>query len=240
MLAILHQISLQISSSTPSQAGIKGALAGTIWLMISIIPISIVLGVGTAIYLEEYAKDNFFTSFVKISISNLAGVPSIVFGLLGLTLFVRGGGIQALALGNSVIAALTMSLLILPIIIVSSQEAIRAVPNSVREASYGLGANKWQTIRRVVLPVALPGILTGFILSLSRALGETAPLILIGIPTILLATPTSIMSMFTALLTQIYTWAKMPQAEFQNVASANNYYITCNLITNERSSHFLT
>lgn len=122
------------SSSTPSQAGIKGALAGTIWLMISIIPISIVLGVGTAIYLEEYAKDNFFTSFVKISISNLAGVPSIVFGLLGLTLFVRGGGIQALALGNSVIAAaLTMSLLILPIIIVSSQEAIRAVPNSVRE-----------------------------------------------------------------------------------------------------------
>ena len=185
------------SSSTPSQAGIKGALAGTIWLMISIIPISIVLGVGTAIYLEEYAKDNFFTSFVKISISNLAGVPSIVFGLLGLTLFVRGGGIQALALGNSVIAALTMSLLILPIIIVSSQEAIRAVPNSVREASYGLGANKWQTIRRVVLPVALPGILTGFILSLSRALGETAPLILIGIPTILLATPTSIMSMFT-------------------------------------------
>ena len=104
MLAILHQISLQISSSTPSQAGIKGALAGTIWLMISIIPISIVLGVGTAIYLEEYAKDNFFTSFVKISISNLAGVPSIVFGLLGLTLFVRGGGIQALALGNSVIS----------------------------------------------------------------------------------------------------------------------------------------
>ena len=208
------------SSSTPSQAGIKGALAGTIWLMISIIPISIVLGVGTAIYLEEYAKDNFFTSFVKISISNLAGVPSIVFGLLGLTLFVRGGGIQALALGNSVIAAaLTMSLLILPIIIVSSQEAIRAVPNSVR-SSYGLGANKWQTIRRVVLPAALPGILTGFILSLSRALGETAPLILIGIPTILLATPTSIMSMFTALPTQIYTWAKMPQAEFQNVASA--------------------
>ena len=112
-----------------------------------------------------------------------------------------------------------MSLLILPIIIVSSQEAIRAVPNSVREA-YGLGANKWQTIRRVVLPAALPGILTGFILSLSRALGETAPLILIGIPTILLATPTSIMSMFTALPTQIYTWAKMPQAEFQNVASA--------------------
>ena len=178
------------SSSTPSQAGIKGALAGTLWLMITIIPISIILGVGTAIYLEEYARDNMFTSFVKICISNLAGVPSIVFGLLGLTLFVRGAGIESLSLGNTVIAAaLTMSLLILPIIIVSSQEAIRAVPNSVREASYGLGGNKWQTIRKVVLPAALPGILTGFILSLSRALGETAPLILIGIPTIFLAVP---------------------------------------------------
>ena len=196
------------SSSTPSQAGIKGALAGTLWLMITIIPISIILGVGTAIYLEEYARDNMFTSFVKICISNLAGVPSIVFGLLGLTLFVRGAGIESLSLGNTVIAAaLTMSLLILPIIIVSSQEAIRAVPNSVREASYGLGGNKWQTIRKVVLPAALPGILTGFILSLSRALGETAPLILIGIPTIFLAVPSGLFSMFTALPTQIYTWA---------------------------------
>ena len=207
--------------------------------MISIIPISIVLGVGTTIYLEEYAKDNFFTSFVKISISNLAGVPSIVFGLLGLTLFVRGGGIQALALGNSVIAAaLTMSLLILPIIIVSSREAIRAVPNSVREASCGLGANKWQTIRRVVLPAALPGILTGFILSLSRALGETAPLILIGIPTILCNT------------NKHYVYVQHYQLKFtlglkclklnSKCCISNNYYITCNLITNERSSHFLT
>ena len=209
------------SSSTPADAGIKGALVGSIWLILSIIPISIILGIGTAIYLEEYAKDNFFTSFVKISISNLAGVPSIVFGLLGLTLFVRGAGIESLSLGNTVIAAaLTMSLLILPIIIVSSQEAIRAVPNSVREASYGLGGNKWQTIRRVVLPAALPGILTGFILSLSRALGETAPLVMIGIPTILLATPSGLLDQFSALPTQIYTWAKMPQAEFQNVASA--------------------
>lgn len=124
-------------------------------------------------------------------------------------------------MGNSILAAaLTMTLLILPIIIVSSQEAIRAVPNSVREASFGLGANKWQTIRRVVLPAALPGILTGFILSLSRALGETAPLVLIGIPTILLATPRSILDQFSALPIQIFTWAKMPQEEFQNVASA--------------------
>ena len=153
------------SSSTPADAGIKGALVGSIWLILSIIPISIILGIGTAIYLEEYARDNIFTQIVKVSISNLAGVPSIVFGLLGYTLFVGAAG-----LGNSVLA--------------------------------------------------LPGILTGFILSLSRALGETAPLVMIGIPTILLATPSGLLDQFSALPTQIYTWAKMPQAEFQNVASA--------------------
>ncbi len=163
------QFFTNFSSSTPSMAGVKGALIGSLWLMLSIIPLSIILGIGTAIYLEEYAKNNKFTQFVKISISNLAGVPSVVFGLLGYTLFVGGAGIEALKMGNSILAAaLTMTLLILPIIIVSSQEAIRAVPNSVREASYGLGANKWQTIRRVVLPAALPGILTGFILSLQE------------------------------------------------------------------------
>ncbi len=209
------------SSSTPSMAGVKGGLIGTIWLMITIIPISIILGVGTAIYLEEYAKDNALTSFIKVSISNLAGVPSVVFGLLGLTIFVRGMGIEALALSNSVLAAaLTMSLLILPVIIVASQEAIRSVPSSVREASYGLGGNKWQTIRRVVLPAAIPGILTGFILALSRALGETAPLILIGIPTVLLSLPSSVFDQFQALPMSIYNWAKLPQDEFQNVASA--------------------
>lgn len=209
------------SSSTPSMAGIKGAFIGTIWLMITIIPITITLGVGTAIYLEEYAKENALTNFIKVSISNLAGVPSVVFGLLGLTIFVRGMGIDSIALGNSVLAAaLTMSLLILPVIIVASQEAIRSVPSSVKEASYGLGANKWQTIRRVVLPAAIPGILTGFILALSRALGETAPLILIGIPTILLQLPSTIFDQFQALPMSIYSWTKLPQEEFQNVASA--------------------
>lgn len=189
--------------------------------MVTIIPISIILGVGTAIYLEEYAKDNALTSFIKVCISNLAGVPSVVFGLLGLTIFVRGMGIEALALSNSVLAAaLTMSLLILPVIIVASQEAIRSVPSPVREASYGLGGNKWQTIRRVVLPAAIPGILTGFILALSRALGETAPLILIGIPTVLLSLPSSVFDQFQALPMAIYNWAKLPQDEFQNVASA--------------------
>ena len=162
------QFFTRFSSSTPALAGIKGALVGTLWLMATIIPISLILGVGTAIYLEEYAKDNAFTQFIRVNISNLAGVPSIIFGLLGLTLFVRGAGIESLSLGKTVIAAgLTLSLLILPVIIVASQEAIRAVPQSVRDASYGLGANKWQTIYRVILPAALPGVLTGRILALS-------------------------------------------------------------------------
>lgn len=212
---------MNFSSSTPSMAGVKGGLIGTIWLMLTIIPISIILGVGTAIYLEEYASNNAFTQFIKISISNLAGVPSVVFGILGLTIFVRGMGIPGLTLSNSVIAAaLTMTLLILPVIIVASQEAIRSVPNSVKEASLGLGATKWQTIKNVILPAAIPGILTGFILALSRALGETAPLILIGIPTVLLALPSSIFDQFQALPMNIYTWSKLPQEEFQNVASA--------------------
>lgn len=209
------------SSTDPKKAGIKGALIGTLWLMLTIAPIAVVLGVATAIYMEEYAKDNKFTRFVKVNISNLASVPSVVFGLLGLTLFVRGAGIESLSLGKSVLAAaLTMALMILPVIIVSSQEAIRAVPGAIREASLGLGATKWQTITNIVLPASIPGILTGTILALSRAIGETAPLVVIGIPTIFLKTPDSIMDRFQALPMQIYTWAKLPKAEFQFVSSA--------------------
>ncbi|PTH61567.1 phosphate ABC transporter permease PtsA [Staphylococcus agnetis] len=204
------------SSSSASTAGVKGALIGTLWLMMTLIPIALVLGVGSAIYLEEYAKDNAFTKFVKINISNLASVPSIVYGLLGATIFVG-----LLKLGNSVIAAaLTLALLILPVIIVASQEAIRAVPNSVKEASYGLGANKWQTIKNVVLPAAIPGIVTGVILAISRAIGETAPLIAIGIPTILLRTPNSILDSFQTLPLQIYDWARKPGLDFQALSSA--------------------
>ncbi|MDP4468364.1 phosphate ABC transporter permease PstA [Staphylococcus hyicus] len=204
------------SSSSASTAGIKGALIGTLWLMMTLIPIALVLGVGSAIYLEEYAKDNAFTKFVKINISNLASVPSIVYGLLGATIFVG-----LLKLGNSVIdAALTLALLILPVIIVASQEAIRAVPNSVKEASYGLGANKWQTIKNVVLPAAIPGIVTGVILAISRAIGETAPLVAIGIPTILLRTPNSILDSFQTLPLQIYDWARKPGLDFQALSSA--------------------
>lgn len=203
-------------SRFPEKAGIKAALIGSIWLMCVVAPVSITLGVGTAIYLEEYAKKNKLNDFIRMNISNLAGVPSVVFGLLGLTIFVR-----ALSLGNSILAAgFTMSLLILPVIIVAAQEAIRAVPQDVREASYGMGATKWQTITQIVLPSAIPGILTGAILALSRAVGETAPLVVIGIPVIIQFLPENLLSQFTALPMQIYDWAKRPQAEFQFVASA--------------------
>lgn len=204
------------ASRFPEKAGIKAALIGSLWLMLVVAPVSMILGIGSAIYLEEYAKKNKMNDFIRVNISNLAGVPSVVFGLLGLTIFVR-----ALALGNSILAAgFTMSLLILPVIIVASQEAIRAVPGEVRAASYGMGATKWQTIVRVVLPSAIPGILTGSILALSRAIGETAPLVVIGVPVIIQFLPTGVMDTFTALPMQIYDWAKRPQADFQNVASA--------------------
>ena len=204
------------ASRFPDQAGIKAALVGSIWLMAVVAPTSILLGVGSAIYLEEYAKKGHITTFIQMNISNLAGVPSVVFGLLGLTIFVR-----ALALGNSILAAgFTMSLLILPVIIVAAQEAIRSVPGELRDASYGMGATKWQTIVRIILPAAIPGILTGSILALSRAIGETAPLIVVGIPVIIQFLPEGVMDTFTALPMQIYDWSSRPQAEFQTVAAA--------------------
>ncbi|MCM3611266.1 phosphate ABC transporter permease PstA [Planococcus sp. MERTA32b] len=204
------------ASRFPEQAGIKAALVGSIWLMAVVAPTSIILGVGSALYLEEYARQNRITTFIRMNISNLAGVPSVVFGLLGLTIFVR-----ALALGNSILAAgFTMSLLILPVIIVASQEAIRSVPGELRDASYGMGATKWQTIVKIILPAAIPGILTGSILALSRAIGETAPLIVIGVPVIIQFLPAGVMDTFTALPMQIYDWSSRPQQEFQQVAAA--------------------
>jgi phosphate transport system permease protein len=205
-----------LPSRKPEQAGVYAALIGTIWLMAVVAPVSLLIGVGTAIYLEEYAKKNFITDFIKVNISNLAGVPSIVFGLLGLTVFVR-----ALALGTSVLAAgLTMSLLVLPVIIVASQEAIRAVPRELREASFAMGATKWQTIVRIVLPASIPGIITGAILALSRAIGETAPLVVLGMPLFLAFLPRSLLDMITVLPMQIYNWTGRPQAEFHALAAA--------------------
>ncbi|ANC77874.1 phosphate ABC transporter, permease protein PstA [Fictibacillus phosphorivorans] len=204
------------ASRMPERAGIWAALLGTIWVMAVTAPVSFILGVGTAIYLEEYAKKNAFTKFVQINISNLAGVPSIVFGLLGLTIFVR-----LLGLGSSVLAGgLTMSLLILPVIVVASQEAIRTVPREIREASFGMGATKWQTIRRIVFPAALPGILTGTILALSRAVGETAPLLVLGALAYVAFVPENIFSQFTVLPIQLYNWTSRPQEEFHMIAAS--------------------
>ena len=205
-------------STDPEKAGILGAISGSFWLMVVVAPLTLILGVGTAIYLEEYAKKGKFTSFIQMNISNLASVPSIVFGLLGMTVFLRG-----MSLGNIVLTGgLTMSLLILPVVVVSSQEAIRAVPGFLREASYGMGATKWQTIRNVVLPTSLPGILTGVILALSRAIGETAPLTVLGIPALLMPIPEGIFDKFTVLPLQIYYWTVDAAlvAEYASLASA--------------------
>lgn len=204
------------SSRIPEKNGIWPALIGSLWLMMITAPLTFIIGVSTAIYLEEYAKDNWFSRFVRMNISNLAGVPSIVYGLLGLTVFVR-----MFYFGNSILSgALTLTLLVLPILIVSAQEAIRAVPVSKRQASYALGANKWQTVVKVVLPSALPGILTGSILSLSRAIGETAPIIAIGAVSFTRAIPNGLLDSFTALPVQIFSWAGMSNRAFEHVASA--------------------
>lgn len=205
-------------STQPERAGIMGAILGTFWLMLVVAPVTMFLGVSTALYLELYAKKGRVQALIQTNISNLAGVPSIVYGILGLTVFAR-----AMNFGNVVLAGgLTMSLLILPIVIVASQEAIRAVPNPLAEASYGMGATKWQTIKTIILPVALPGILTGAILSLSRAIGETAPLVVIGIPALLLPFPGGIFDKFTVLPMQIYYWTldSSLTAEYANLAAA--------------------
>ena len=203
-------------SRFPAQAGIKAALWGTLWLIGLTALFSIPVGIGAAIYLEEYARRNWLNTLIEINIANLAGTPSIVYGILGLSIFVRW-----LALGRSVLAgALTMSLLILPVTIIASREALRAVPSSIRLAAFALGATRWQTVRAHVLPAALPGILTGVILGLSRAIGETAPLIMIGALTYVAFTPAGPLDAFTALPIQIFNWASRPQREFYGLAAA--------------------
>lgn len=205
-------------SIRPEKAGIKSVIIGSALLMLVVAPVTLFIGVATAIFLEEYAKKGYVNTLISVNISNLAGVPSVIFGLLGLTVFGRMFG-----LGSSILAGgLTLSLLVLPNVVVASQEAIKAVPNYLREASYGLGATKWTTVRKVVLPSAIPGIMTGSILALSRAIGETAPLVVLGIPTLILKTPESIMDDFTALPIQIYYWTldTVLTKEYANLAAA--------------------
>ena len=203
-------------SRIPSKAGILPALVGTLWVTILVAIITFPIGVAAAIYLEEYAGRGRWARIMKLNISNLAGVPSIVYGIFGLALFVR-----LLGLGRTVFAAsLTLSLLILPVVIISSMEAFRAVPPSQREAAYALGATRWQMIRRSLLPSAAPGILTGIVLAVGRAVGETAPLILIGAVTFVTFVPVNpFEDKYTVLPIQIYNWATRPQAAFQEISA---------------------
>jgi phosphate transport system permease protein len=243
-------------SRKPEQAGMKSAIFGSLIMMTLTGIFSFPLGVGAAIYLEEYAPKNWLTNFINININNLAGVPSIVYGMLGLTVFGRMfglftakswlvkllnlpvgqgalGGLQfnlfgiswleiRLPFNQSLLAgALTMTMLILPVVIISSREAIRSVPYTIREAAFGLGATKWQVVSKQVIPIAMPGIITGIILSLSRAIGETAPLIIMGAFTYVPFLPKSIWDQFTVIPIQIYNWITLPQKEFRvNLAAA--------------------
>ena len=203
-------------SRHPEQAGLKAAIFGTLWIMGLTAALTIPIGVSAAVYLEEYAPKNWLTSLLEVNISNLAGVPSIVYGLLGLGLFV-----QLMALGKTVIAgAMTLTLLVLPIVILASREAIRAVPGTYREAAYALGADQWQVIRSVVLPAASPGILTGTILAMSRAIGEAAPIVVISGLVYLTFVPANPLDRFTALPLQIFNWASRPQEDFRELAAA--------------------
>lgn len=210
----LRRINWSFFTSLPSRfaerAGIVTALAGMMSLLFFTIIIALPIGIMAGVYLQEYGTRNRFARFIEVNIANLAGVPSVIYGILGLTLFVRTFG-----MGNSLMAgALTLALLILPIIIVATREAIRAVPNSLREASYGMGATKWQTTRRVVIPSALGGILTGIILALSRAVGETAPLLVIGALVYVPFFPEGPHDQFTTLPIQVFNWVSRPQAAF--------------------------
>lgn len=204
------------TSRRPEEAGIVHALAGSLWVIVLTGALALPIGVGAAIYLEEYGGRSRAARLVELNIANLAAVPSIIFGLLGLAMFVR-----YMAMGRSILAgAATLALLVLPVVILSTREALRAVPISIREASYALGATQWQTVWHQVLPMALPGILTGVILALSQAMGETAPLIAIGALTYIPFAPDSVWSPFTVLPIQIFNWASRPQSAFAANAAA--------------------
>ncbi len=203
------------ASRLPERAGIKASIYGTFWMVVLTAVFSFPLGIGAAIYLEEYARPSRLTRLISLNIANLAGIPSIIYGVLGLAFFVRG-----LSFGRSLLAgSLTMTLLILPIIIIASREALKNIPRDLRESSLALGATRWQTIRRAVLPSAFGGMLTGTILAISRAISEAAPLIMIGALTFMAFTPQSTSDPFTVLAIQIFNWTSRPQAEFHQLAA---------------------
>ncbi|MCS6991728.1 MAG: phosphate ABC transporter permease PstA [Chitinophagales bacterium] len=223
----IGRLNKQFLTSFPSrraeEAGILAGMVGSVLVVLLTIVIAVPLGIGAAIYLEEYGRKNWFSRFIELNIANLAGVPSIVYGLLGLGLFVRW-----MQLDRSLIAgALTLSLLIMPVIIISAREALRSVPPGIREASFAMGATRWQTIWHHLLPISFPSILTGIILAVSRAIGETAPLITIGALTFVTFLPDDLRSPFTILPIQIFNWISRPQAAFHENAAAGIIVLLC-------------
>lgn len=225
-------------SRRPQEAGVWPALIGSIWLLVLTAIFAFPLGVGAGIYLEEFATDNIWSKIVEVNIANLAAVPSIIYGLLGLQVFVRI--MQPITGGRSVLAgALTLALLVLPIIIITTRESLRAIPDSLRQAGFALGATRWQVIREQILPLAFPGILTGTILSLSRAIGETAPLIVIGAATFVSYLPENLQSGFTALPIQIFNWVSRPEKGFQTDAAAGIIVLMVVLLLMNATAIFL-
>ncbi len=205
------------SSRHPVEAGVLAPIAGTFWVIILTALMTVPVGIATAIYLEEFAPDNRVTRLIQLNISNLAGVPSVVYGLLGLAIFVQYlfDGQRSLLAG-----ALTLSLLVMPIVIIASQEAIRAVPSSYRDAAYAMGATRWQVVKMVVLPQAVPSMMSGIILAMSRAIGETAPILVVSSLVFITYVPTSPTDRFTVLPLQIVTWVSQPQDDFRHIAAA--------------------
>jgi phosphate transport system permease protein len=237
------------ASRRPAEAGVKAALWGSVWVCAICALTALPIGVGTALWLEEFARPSRLTSFIKLNISNLAGVPSIVYGILGLTAFARLFGAASadapvsigdpdgplylqLPFGNGVLAGgLTLMLVVLPIVIVSSQEALRAVPRSLRAGALALGATRWQTTRSITLPAALPMVMTGAILAISRAIGEAAPILVLGVPLFIRSVPQNLMSDFTVLPLQIYNWANRPGDAFHELAAAAIIVLLAVLLT---------
>jgi phosphate transport system permease protein len=215
------------ASRIPERAGIWPPLVGTLWLMGLVTLAAFPLGVGAAIYLEEFAPRNRWTAAIETNIANLAAVPSIIYGLLGLAVFYR-----ALGMGRSLITgALTLALLVLPVIIIASREALRAVPQSIRSGAMALGATRWEAVYKLVLPAAIPGVMTGAILGLSRAIGETAPLLVAGAAAFVAFTPDNLLDAYSALPIQIFDWVRRPQADFQALAAGAILVLLAVLLT---------
>lgn len=246
-------------SRFPEQAGFKGALWGSVWLCAICGAVALPLGVGAAVYLEEFAPRNKLTTFIQLNISNLAGVPSIVYGIIGLTAFTYMFGLfgtptePAFELGSPenwfyvrlpfggcvLTGGLTLMIVVLPIVIIASQEALRAVPDSLREGALATGATRWQMVSRMTLPAALPGIMTGIILAISRAIGEAAPLLVVGGFLFVTFTPANLMDDFAAMPLQIYNWASRPQAEFYRVAATGIIVLLAILLTFNAAAVFI-